>query len=85
LNFLRRNGLKKGDGIFVILPLLTEIWLSYVTSIKGGFILIPAATILTVKDLEYRFKQFPPKVIIADKESALKIDQAEKKQELSLL
>ena len=46
-------------------------------SIKGGFRLIPAATMLSVQDIVYRFGKLMPAVVIADMDCALKIDEAE--------
>ena len=45
-------------------------------AIKGGLILIPAASILSVNDIVYRFQKASPKVIIADMENAEKMEQA---------
>jgi acetyl-CoA synthetase len=52
------------------------LWITYLSSIKGGFILIPAASILTVDDIVYRFIKCSPKVVIADKENLHKMEQA---------
>ena len=47
------------------------------TSVKGGFRLIPAATILSVHDIVYRFGKLMPDAVIADADNAAKIDEAE--------
>jgi len=40
--------------VFVMVPVVPEVFLSYLAAIKGGFVLVPGATILTEKtDLEY--------------------------------
>ena len=78
LNLLRQGGLRRGDTLFVMLPVVPEVWFSYYAAIKGGFVLVPAATILTEKDLQYRFSQVQPAAILADPASAEKIDAAEK-------
>jgi acyl-coenzyme A synthetase/AMP-(fatty) acid ligase len=77
LNFLRSNGLRPGDTIFSQMPLLPENWLTVLVSIKGGFRLIPAATVLSIHDIDYRFKKLVPQTVIADFENAEKIDAAE--------
>jgi len=59
-----------------MLPVLPEIWLSYLTAIKGGFVLIPAATVLTAEDIAYRFNQFFPSAVMADSSGAERIDAA---------
>ena len=77
LNLLRRLGLKQQQPIFVMLPVYPEVWLSYYAAIKGGFVLVPAATILVEADLEYRFRQLRPGAVLADPLSAKKVDWAE--------
>ena len=77
LNFLRKHGIHSNAVIFSQIPLLPENWLAMLVSIKGGFRLIPAATILSVNDIVYRFGKLKPEVVIADLENAAKIDEAE--------
>jgi acyl-coenzyme A synthetase/AMP-(fatty) acid ligase len=77
LNLLRRLGLKEKQTFFVMLPVYPEVWLSYYAAIKGGAVLVPAATILLPSDIEYRFRQLHPGAVLADPASAQKIDQAE--------
>ncbi|HMK19805.1 MAG TPA: AMP-binding protein [Chitinophagaceae bacterium] len=76
LNFLRKQNVQQGDDIFIMCGLNEGLWISYLAAIKGGFILIPAASILTVNDIVYRFQKASPKVIIADMDNAEKMDQA---------
>jgi acyl-coenzyme A synthetase/AMP-(fatty) acid ligase len=78
LNLLRRLGLQEKQSLFVMLPVYPEVWLSYYAAIKGGFVLVPAATILLASDIEYRFRQLRPGAVLADPVSAEKIDQAER-------
>ena len=78
LNLLRERGVRPGDTVFVMLPVVPEVWFSYYAAIKGGFILVPAATILTEKDIAYRFSQLLPAAVLADPVSAEKIDAAER-------
>jgi acyl-coenzyme A synthetase/AMP-(fatty) acid ligase len=77
LNFLRKHGVHSNAVIFSQIPLLPENWLAMLVAIKGGFRLIPAATILSVNDIVYRFGKLKPDVVIADLENAAKIDEAE--------
>jgi acyl-coenzyme A synthetase/AMP-(fatty) acid ligase len=78
LNFVRTHGIKTGDRVYTQLPVVPANWTSTLAAIKGGLILIPAATTLTVQDIAYRFKTVFPEVAIADLENAVKIDEAEK-------
>ncbi|SRX54827.1 AMP-binding protein [Aequorivita sp. CIP111184] len=78
LNFIRRHDVQHGDNIFIQLPLVPPNWYSYLACIKGGMIIIPAATSLDVRDLEFRFQSVFPQVALADQANAEKIDTAEK-------
>ncbi|MFC5411973.1 AMP-binding protein [Larkinella bovis] len=78
LNLLRANALQPGQIVVAQLASLPPIWTSILAVIKGGFRLIPMATILGVNDLVYRFGKLPPNAILADPDNAEKIDQAEK-------
>jgi len=79
LNYLRKNGIKQGDKMFSQVPLLPITWIGYLASIKGGLIIIPAATTLEARDLAFRFESSFPEVALADQANASKIDEAEAK------
>lgn len=89
LNFLRKNNVKQGDVLLSQMAQLSPIWFTILAAIKGGYKLIPAATILGVHDMVYRFNTLLPKVVIADLDNASKIDEAEilsgKKIQLKIL
>lgn len=76
VNALRGAGIKKGSSFYIMLPLIPEIFFATYATVKAGFVGVPTATILTVRDLEYRFKAYPPDAIMADEDSAKKIDEA---------
>lgn len=78
INFLRSKGIKQGDTILTQLMLQRINWVAILATIKGGYQLVPAASILDVKDLAYRFGKTNPKVVISDQDNAKKIDEAEK-------
>jgi len=77
LNFLRMKGVEQNDVVLTQMALQPINWLAILAVIKGGFRLIPAATILGAHDIVYRFGKLLPKVVIADAENALKIEEAE--------
>ena len=77
LHYWRGAGVQPGQAVLLMVPVCAELWHTYVAGIKGGQLLIPAASILTVSDLEYRFGRLLPAVVIADAENAAKIDAAE--------
>ncbi|MGC9148892.1 MAG: AMP-binding protein [Sulfolobales archaeon] len=76
VNFLRGKDLSKGSRVYIMLPLVPEIFFSTYAVVKAGFIGVPTATNLTSRDLEYRFKTFPPDAIIADEASSKIMDEA---------
>lgn len=78
LNLLRAHGATQGDRIYSLLSLVPENWISILTTIKGGFIMMPTATNLTSRDLIYRFESLFPEIFIADIQNAPKVDEAEK-------
>lgn len=79
LNFLRNKGIVQGDKMFSQVPLLPITWIGYLAAIKGGLIIIPAATTLEARDLIFRFESSFPEVALADQANASKIDEAESK------
>jgi len=76
LNLLRRQNVQQGDSVFIMCGLQEGLWITYLAGIKGGFILIPAAGILSADDLLYRFRKARPNVIITDEENLHKMEQA---------
>lgn len=78
LNLLRAHGVSQGDHIYSLLPLVPANWVSFLSTIKGGFVLMPTATNLTARDLNYRFQSLFPDVFITDVQNVAKIEEAEK-------
>ncbi len=78
VNYLRKQELGEGHTICSMLPLIPENWISFMATIKGGYILTPTATNLVAKDLVYRFQTLLPDIIIAHNHYAEAIDAAEK-------
>ncbi len=77
LNFLRNKGAEQDDILLTQMALQQTNWLAILATIKGGLRMIPAATILGVHDIVYRFGKLMPKVVIADNDNAPKIEEAE--------
>ena len=77
LNFIRSHGVTQSNYIYTQIPLLPANWIGYLAAIKGGMVLIPAATTLAVRDIVYRFETLLPQLVIADLENAQKIETAE--------
>ncbi|HZE20824.1 MAG TPA: AMP-binding protein, partial [Desulfobaccales bacterium] len=79
MNLLRKHGLQKGDSLYMVIPLVPEIWFASLATLKGGMVSVPTAMTMTVRELEYRFETYPPHSILADNDSAPLIDEAIKK------
>jgi acyl-coenzyme A synthetase/AMP-(fatty) acid ligase len=76
LNFLRKQDVQQGDSVFIMCGLNEGLWITYLSAIKGGLVLIPAASILKADDIVFRFQKAAPKVIVTDRENAEKMEQA---------
>ena len=77
INFFRNKGIQQGNVILTQLALQPITWYSILATIKGGYKMIPAAGILGVNEIMYRFEKLLPEVVIADQENAFKTDEAE--------
>lgn len=75
LNIMIKYKISKGDRVLIMLHRVPEWWFMTVALIKIGAIYIPAPTMLTPKDLEYRINISQTKMIITDVENAPKVDE----------
>ena len=64
-NFLRRQGVKRGDRLIVMLPNVAAIWEVMLASLKLGAVVIPAATLLTPADVKDRLGRGQARHVIA--------------------
>jgi len=53
-NFLKKQGVRRGDRIIVMLPNVIAMWEVMLAAMKLGAVVIPAATLLTPDDLKDR-------------------------------
>ncbi|MDI6728964.1 MAG: acyl--CoA ligase [Thermodesulfovibrionales bacterium] len=72
----RKMGIKKGDKVIVMLPNIPEWWEIMLALMRINAIAIPATTLLTSKDLEYRLSATDIKAIITTDEDAPKVEDA---------
>lgn len=72
----RKMGIKKGDKVIVMLPNIPEWWEIMLALMRLNAIVIPATTLLTSKDLEYRLSATDIKAIITTDEDAPKVEDA---------
>ena len=76
LNLLRKNGVAKGDNVYMMIPIVPETWIVSLAAVKGGLVAVPTATSMTVRELKFRFEAYPPDVIIVDEASLEPMNQA---------
>ena len=65
-NFLRKQGVKRGDRIIVMLPNVVAMWEVMLASMKLGSVVIPAATLLTPEDLSDRLTRGKARHVITN-------------------
>ncbi|WP_419662010.1 AcsA3: acetyl-coenzyme A synthetase (acetate--CoA ligase) [Desulfosarcina variabilis str. Montpellier] len=65
LNYLRKNGVEKGDNLYMLTPIVPETWFASFAGIKGGLVSVPTATTMTEREIQFRFEAYAPDVIIA--------------------
>ncbi len=78
-NVLKKNSLKKGDRVLLILPNIPEWHITTLAMIKLGVIPIPTSTLCTPQDIEDRVKQAQPKAVITDFENMAKVNEVRKR------
>lgn len=73
---LMKKGIIKGDKVLVMLPNIPEWWEVMLALMRLNAVPIPATTLLTSKDIEYRMTAGDIKAVIATDEEASKIEEA---------
>ncbi|MDI6745315.1 MAG: acyl--CoA ligase [Thermodesulfovibrionales bacterium] len=73
---LKNTGIGTGDKVLVMVPGIPEWWEVMLALMRINAIPIPATTLLTSKDIEYRLAATDIKAIIAAKEDADKVKDA---------
>jgi 4-hydroxybutyrate---CoA ligase (AMP-forming) len=76
VNFLAENGVNHKQNMYMMAPVVPEMWFASLACIKAGTVAVPTATTMTPRELEYRFETYKPDVVLADEASAELIDQA---------
>ena len=75
-NAMRGLGVGKGDRVFLMLPRIPEWYVAMVGLMKLGALPMPATTLLTAGDIEYRINRAEAVMAITDGENAAKVAQA---------
>lgn len=76
LNALRKAGVQKGDNMYMMVPIVPETWFSTYACVKGGLVIVPTATTMTMRELQYRFESYAPDVIVSDAAFTGMMDEA---------
>src|SRR5215475_14665972 len=64
-NFLRAQGLKRGDHLLLLLGNVVPLWETMLAAIKLGVVVIPATTLLTPDELQDRLDRGRARVVVA--------------------
>src|ERR1700754_5231842 len=64
-NFLRAQGLKRGDHLLLLLGNVVPLWETMLAAIKLGVVVIPATTLLTPDELQDRLGRGRGRVVVA--------------------
>jgi acetyl-CoA synthetase len=67
-NFLRAQGLKRGDHLLLLLGNIVPLWETMLASIKLGVVVIPATTLLTPDELQDRLDRGRAKLVVASQD-----------------
>src|SRR6201994_87040 len=71
-NFLRAQGLKRGDHLLLLLGNVVPLWETMLAAIKLGVIVIPATTLLTGDELQDRLDRGRAKAVVATQDQVAK-------------
>jgi acetyl-CoA synthetase len=71
-NFLRAQGLKRGDHLLLLLGNVIPLWETMLASIKLGVVVIPATTLLTPDELRDRLDRGRAKIVVATQDQVAK-------------
>jgi|GEM_PF-4813 len=78
-NVLKKCGLKKGDRVFLMLGRVPEWYISLVAMFKLGVVAMPATTLCTIRDIEYRINRAGAVAVITDEEGAAKVEAVQER------
>ena len=71
-NFLRAQGLKRGDHLLLLLGNVVPLWETMLAAMKLGVVVIPATTLLTPDELQDRLDRGRARVVIATQDQVAK-------------
>ena len=71
-NFLREQGLKRGDHLLLLLGNVVPLWETMLAAMKLGVVVIPATTLLTADELRDRLDRGRAKAVVAAQDQVAK-------------
>ncbi|RXH35390.1 AMP-binding protein [Bradyrhizobium zhanjiangense] len=71
-NFLRAQGLKRGDHLLLLLGNVVPLWETTLAAMKLGVVVIPATTLLTAEELRDRLDRGKVKAVVAAEDQVAK-------------
>src|SRR3954452_5277196 len=71
-NFLRAQGLKRGDHLLLLLGNVVPLWETMLAAIKLGVVVIPATTLLTADELRDRLDRGRARTVVATQDQVAK-------------
>lgn len=71
-NFLRAQGLKRGDHLLLLLGNVVPLWETMLAAMKLGVVVIPATTLLTAEELRDRLDRGKAKAVVAGEDQVAK-------------
>src|SRR5258706_10737742 len=71
-NFLRAQGLKRGDHLLLLLGNVIPLWETMLAAMKLGVVVIPASTRLTTDELRDRLDRGRPRAVVATQDQVRK-------------
>ena len=71
-NFLRAQGLKRGDHLLLLLGNVVPLWDTMLAAMKLGVVVIPATTLLTPDELRDRLDRGRARVVVATQDQVAK-------------
>src|SRR5271154_7086470 len=71
-NFLRAQGLNRGDHLLLLLGNVVPLWETMLAAMKLGVVVIPATTLLTPDELRDRLDRGRAKVVVATQDQVAK-------------
>src|SRR6201997_4907204 len=74
-NFLRAQGLKRGDHLLLLLGNVVPLWETMLAAMKLGIVVIPATTLLTPDELRDRLDRGRARVVVATQDQVAKFAQ----------